>query len=372
MGTLTINNEGCAVPLTETLYQTEYEPSPSDCSGMSFPEAIIQISRASIILQYLPNNYLETDILDVYITDITGSSKMYVEYDSSTVSVGDTIDFSAGNISVHINEYVTSNETISFSFTINLDDYTNRSEEVTYEVTMSGCLYTTTTTTGGSTTTTTPVPATPYQTSSNDLYYSFNDTVAVTAGAGMSVGDIIFAYATTVESTGIGAPSGSGWTEAYSITSSPTHNSWKVWYKIAVLADLTATTTVVFDDTSVVYLSICSFKCKSSAPYISTITGSNYFSVEKNNTLSPTLGTGVEDSLLVVFRNQISANHVSQYTLSITAGWFPLEGHNLGNWWWVSNYYKEQQSDGTTETCDITASKNINMQALLVQILPYL
>jgi len=162
MAVFTINNEGCTVPLTTTDKNLVYTPVPADCDGLPFPYTFAGLSKATVNLSYLPDSIPESDIDDIYITNITGDANLHFEYNSATVTVGDTIDFSAGYIYVIADNLVPVDNTIRIFFTIGVDGYTNRSDVVEYEYKFVGCAVATTTTTGvpaPTTTTTTGVGA---------------------------------------------------------------------------------------------------------------------------------------------------------------------------------------------------------------------
>lgn len=152
MGILSIHNEGCGVPLTRLETGFLYDEI---CSDLSFPMTFEGIGKTTIKLKFLPNSIPESDINDIYVTNITGSSNMHFEYNSAIVQIGDTIDFSAGFLYVYIDDYTTIDETIRIYFTISVDGYSNRSDEVSYWYTFTACEHTTTTTFPAETTTTT-------------------------------------------------------------------------------------------------------------------------------------------------------------------------------------------------------------------------
>jgi len=121
-------------PLLTTLDATTL--SVADCSGWSYPQAVIGSGAARINFVFFEPDLTITQI------KITGVilDGMSITYNGSQIAVNDIIDFSLGSIIYNITAYVTSPITSSYKFQILTTEYSEYSDEVTKQFTFNGCL----------------------------------------------------------------------------------------------------------------------------------------------------------------------------------------------------------------------------------------
>jgi len=199
-----------------------------------------------------------------------------------------------------------------------------------------------------------------------DNYVSLANNVSIDTPIEAQVGNIMFLCASTTDDGDITDP-GDGWIELLKTANSSNYNSWGVWYKVVEESDLEATTTIYFENEAKVYASKSVFSGKEIFPFIST---GVYNSLENSTTISPTLSDGLNNGVILCFYNIYDANHNSGRSVSFTNTWTLLDGQNSGNYWHTGSRYTYQTTDGASELLDITSTLAIDMQTLIVQILP--
>jgi hypothetical protein len=215
-----------------------------------------------------------------------------------------------------------------------------------------------------------PALTTPSFVASIDLAVAVSGTSAsINSPGGISVGNIMFLFVTTTAKTTISTPT--GYTLVYKVENSGTYPTWGVFYKIVTAGDIGGSVTVNLGASGYIWAEQVVYTCSSSSPYFNTVTSANYDAVASSTSLSPSISGCTAGSKLILFTlNYIAAP--SSFSLTDPSGWDDREGHNLGNYYRPTQYDKTQISTGgTSDSCTLTASVNITMQALLIELLAY-
>lgn len=209
----------------------------------------------------------------------------------------------------------------------------------------------------------------PENVESNDAFLYDSNSISIIIPSTTPIGDVIFLFTATTSNSDFNSPT--GWTLLKKVAQSGNYNSWGVWYKIVEAGDPGSTITITFNFAGSLYLSCCSFPCNDSHPRIYPINDLDYIRAKGVTSLNANIQDGMKDATLVSFVNVYDTNLLNgNGNLFGTNGWLNIEGHNLGNNWFLYSKTRIQSINGETDNYDITLSVPADAQILIVQILP--